>query len=335
MSYNLKKELSLSGENLAKALSIILLSAVCLSFLAPYHWLADLFSHFLIQYMIGAVVLGCFYACTRKWIMAAIMLAVLISGAVELYPHNRTADGELLPQHITIMQYNRLVSQTKHDDLRDYLQSAAVDVVILQEASAGLNSVLSKLSHKYPYRIVQTRGHAFGMVILSRYKIGHYEFIPLNGELLNNFIIRAEIYIPHHTESLVLYALHALPPMESIAWQERNDELARTAALVHEDNSRFIIMAGDWNITPYSPFFKDVLKVTELNHTNTGFYPPVSWPSIFKLPLFQIPIDHILFSPSLKMIEKKTGPSMGSDHYPLIADFQLINSDSSALKNRY
>ena len=80
-------------------------------------------------------------------------------------------------------------------------------------------------------------------------------------------------------------------------------------------------MAGDWNITPYSPYFDELKKRSGLKYEITTIFPAHTWPSPFILPLFQIPIDHILYKGDLQLISKERGPAMGSDHYPLIATF--------------
>ena len=276
MVYDLKKELRVTADSFAKALSFILLVAVCLSFLARHHWIADLFSHFLIQYVIGATVLGVFYALTKKWLMASVMLAILTISLIEISPFAIPTSGRQTDMRISIMQYNRLIYQTRHDDLMEFLKASPADIITLQEAGAGLNKLISTLQDIYPYRIVETRAHAFGMVILSRHKIIHHEVIPLNGPLLDNILIRAEIDVPDLDDPLILYALHTLPPTDGEQWQERNTELVRTADLINKDKNSYIILAGDWNITPYSPFFKDLLKTTGLEYQNTSLYPPMT-----------------------------------------------------------
>ncbi|QQG35910.1 MAG: endonuclease/exonuclease/phosphatase family protein [Micavibrio aeruginosavorus] len=321
---NLKKTLRDTAEGLANILSAILLLAVGLSFLARVHWLADIFSHFLIQYIIGAVVLGSFYAMIRTWPMAGLMALILF---VSLHEIRRpvTPSSNVVPA-ISVMQYNRLIAQTNHDVLIEFItKTHPADIIVIQEAGAEMGKVIDHVKDIYPYYINETRSHAFGMVILTRYPITDRKFIPLPGPILDNFLLRASIDIPGSEENLVLYALHAVPPTDNIPWAQRNSELQRASTYVAQDNSPYIIMAGDWNITPYSPFFQDFLTATRLNYQETQLYPPVTWPSTFRLPVFQVGIDHILSSDSLKLIRKETGSPMSSDHYPLIATFGLAS----------
>jgi endonuclease/exonuclease/phosphatase (EEP) superfamily protein YafD len=34
-----------------------------------------------------------------------------------------------------------------------------------------------------------------------------------------------------------------------------------------------------------------------------------------------VPIDHCLVSPEITILDRRLGPAVGSDHYPLIVDF--------------
>lgn len=193
MKYDLKKELKLTADSLLGFAAAILLIAVTLSFLARFHWLTDLFSHFLAQYVIGAIVLGLYYTLTRQMRMALVMITVMIICLTETYLVRTHMPPAQATQVVSIMQYNRLIYQTKHDDLAAYLREKKPDIVILQEAGAGYDRFLHDMAEIYPYQINETRAHAFGMVILSRHNIRRHELINLSGDFVDNFVIRLEI----------------------------------------------------------------------------------------------------------------------------------------------
>ena len=48
-------------------------------------------------------------------------------------------------------------------------------------------------------------------------------------------------------------------------------------------------------------------------------HPTFTWPALVPYYL-GIQVDHVLFSNNFKVIEKKTGNHVGSDHRPLIVD---------------
>lgn len=308
-----------------QALSGILIFAVIMSFFARWHWMTDIFSHFVLQYLIGAVILGVAFAALRQWKMAAVMIAIILISMIELRPQfYKPAISQTADPQFTILQYNRLFTERSHDDLKAFLQSISADVVVLQEASASLAEMSATLKDLYPYQIHADRPHPFGMVILSKNKFSKMESTPILDHAYANFIIRTEITNPHSAAPITLYALHAVPPVGSDLWRQRNFELKLVAERIAADNSSYIIFSGDWNITPYSPFFRDLLKKTKLNASHPGILPQPTWPSGHMIPALQIPIDHTLYSDSIAQITSRTFPAMGSDHYPTLSTFSLL-----------
>jgi len=58
-----------------------------------------------------------------------------------------------------------------------------------------------------------------------------------------------------------------------------------------------------------------------LKDSSLGWGIQPTWPAMF-LPL-RIPIDHCLVSPDLKIVRRKIGRDIGSDHLPLLVDLGL------------
>jgi endonuclease/exonuclease/phosphatase (EEP) superfamily protein YafD len=79
-----------------------------------------------------------------------------------------------------------------------------------------------------------------------------------------------------------------------------------------------VVMLGDFNTTPYSPIFPEVLKIGRLRDSALGFVPQTTWQSRF--PLFGLPIDHILVGHGVSVLDRHVGAGIGSDHFPIIAD---------------
>ncbi|MCB0060965.1 MAG: endonuclease/exonuclease/phosphatase family protein [Caldilineaceae bacterium] len=81
-----------------------------------------------------------------------------------------------------------------------------------------------------------------------------------------------------------------------------------------------LIVAGDFNVTPWSPRFQRLLREARLKNSMRGFGMQNSWPSVLPLPL-GIPIDHALHSPSLTTLDRKTVRVAGTDHAMLVVTF--------------
>src|SRR5262249_6462450 len=79
--------------------------------------------------------------------------------------------------------------------------------------------------------------------------------------------------------------------------------------------SRIII--GDLNSTDGSAHFRDLLRVSGLRDSRLGFGRQPSWPT---MGFYRIAIDHALVSDDLAVVDRRPGPNVGSDHFPLILD---------------
>ena len=116
----------------------------------------------------------------------------------------------------------------------------------------------------------------------------------------------------------------------------RDRQLDDLAALVAQVSGPLAVL-GDFNITPYSPFFQDWLARTGLTDTRRGRAVSPSWPT--QLPLVAIPIDHCAVSHEVTVVAHRRLPAFGSDHYPILAELALapravpVSAATSAKKN--
>lgn len=78
-------------------------------------------------------------------------------------------------------------------------------------------------------------------------------------------------------------------------------------------------MVGDFNATPWSYPFRRLMASTDLSNSALGFGLDLSYPADGN-PLVRVPIDHLLFSDGLAVVDRRLGPAMGSDHFPLTVD---------------
>jgi endonuclease/exonuclease/phosphatase (EEP) superfamily protein YafD len=86
------------------------------------------------------------------------------------------------------------------------------------------------------------------------------------------------------------------------------------------------IVAGDFNMTPWSYRQQRLLAATGLRRHATFLR---SWPTRlyphrrFRLPAPAFLIDHVLSTPDIRSVSIRTGPVVGSDHLPVIAQVSL------------
>jgi endonuclease/exonuclease/phosphatase (EEP) superfamily protein YafD len=112
---------------------------------------------------------------------------------------------------------------------------------------------------------------------------------------------------------------------------DASDSRARNRSLNHigrsiRDRDRPLIVAGDFNITPWSPHFRDLITASGLRNVAQGQGWIPTWPRQF-WPV-RVPIDHVLIRGPFAVQSLTRGPSIGSDHFPVIADLTLLDSGS-------
>jgi endonuclease/exonuclease/phosphatase (EEP) superfamily protein YafD len=122
-----------------------------------------------------------------------------------------------------------------------------------------------------------------------------------------------------------LIASHAYPPVvfgqEGFNWRnEQLKEMGETLAALKKP----VVVAGDLNVTMWSPYYQNTLKKNaQLRNTRQGFgiLPTYESKNFFKA----IPVDHCLVSEEIQVADLRLGPSLGSDHVPIIVDLVIPN----------
>lgn len=290
---------------------------------AGENWLPDLLTHFLFQYAVAAGLLAAAFAVLRSWRFAAFAMAIALVSLAQLWTATTrvTALASARPV-LTVVQFNTLFRNTDHGPLIRWLHAnaGAFDIVALHEATPGLGRALVAVEKDYPYRFDETRNDASGTILLSRTPFGH-EKIRVQTPLFPTYIMHITLAPPSLAGGLSFYALHAMTPIWGKYQNLRNIELAALADAARRDKSPHVIIEGDWNLTPYSPFYRRLRGETGLVEQRRSLLPLPTFPSWGMPWLTQLPIDHILSDGGLRLVSQDTGPALGSDHLPVIDRF--------------
>ncbi len=170
---------------------------------------------------------------------------------------------------------------------------------------------------EYPFISSVPRKDDYGIAIFSR--------IPFTDIKVHHFgdnnspTIVAQLGL--EGQILTLIAAHPPPPTTKSKIELRNRQLFEIAHFI-ANYSGACILIGDLNITPWSPFFRDLMDQSGLQDSRIGFGLQPSWPTTF--PLLYIPIDHILVSDEINVHRRQVGPRIGSDHLPVELDFSML-----------
>ena len=293
---------------LVEAIAVLSVLLFFLGFFGRYYWALDLCSHFRAQYGAGLLIcgLGLFVAGRRRSGLASFAGGLLISATfLPVRPMPDSAGAPVLK----VITYNVNTGNDRHREVCGYLENEDADIVLLTEVDREWLSDLSSLNARYPHRIEVPRSDNFGMALFSKTAFIHQR-VRTSGPY-NLPWIEADVHWDGHPVRLI--GLHPLPPVSGQDSASRNEQLMEAADLLAD---RPGILLGDLNLTPYSSWFPEILSRGHLVDTgaNTGFSPTWSPYS----PLLGIPIDHVLTGRGLAPVRRMVGPTMGSDHHPLI-----------------
>ncbi len=302
-----------------------LLSISLFSLAGKWQWIAELASHFKLQYFLLALGFLIFYLGSRNFKYAALNLFVLLINGYDIAPlfiQKETLIKNDLAQSLTLVQFNRYENNLQDNKFIQWLSKTEnkFDIVLIQETNPNLVKTLKKLALIYPYSYFTPHTGAFGQVLLSKKEIVNNLIEPSSSKSF--FYITAEIRLSQ-TDTFKLYGVHTMPPETPKSARMRNAQLDSVAKLILNDPAKTKIAIGDFNVTPYSYYFSRLEKTARLENTMRGFGLQNSWPSISPLSLFRIPIDHIFISKNIRVLDRKVGENFGSDHFPIIVKLAL------------
>jgi endonuclease/exonuclease/phosphatase (EEP) superfamily protein YafD len=292
------------------------------TFLAKAHRYFELTAHFRLQYLVGSAIAATIFAAWRSWRLTAVALVcVILNGATVIpwyFPHS-TAASQTTSSNLRLLLFNVLTSNTQYPGIINLVRAEKPDLLIIQEMNRRWMSNLNVLREDLPHSCIEPREDNFGIAIYSRIPFEESQVVSLLEISLPS--IQAKVSV--NGQSITIFTTHPLPPLGSQeAFSLRNAQLIATSKLMRQLPEPKVLI-GDLNTTVWSPFYFHLMEESGLVDARKGFGLLPTWPANFGLPVFRIPIDHCLISPSVEVKDIRTGPDLGSDHLPLIVDLGI------------
>lgn len=299
---------------------LVLVAASALGYWGRDDWRLDLFANFRLQYYLAALIL-CVAAAWRGFkILLGLFALVLLWNAAEIF--NFTPRSTLPgPPVYRALSANVHSENTHPAALEAWIRQQEPDFVALIEVTGPWLPAMERLRDILPYQQHLIWGgfpdNVFGSALLSRHPIQEQHGPRLYA---GTGSIPVEINTPDGPLFVIL--CHPSSPVDERAWGWRATTLKDIARLTRQQSERTPVLAlGDFNTTPWSPFFRDFVRQSGLQPPDTNILPRRTWPA--RNPLLWIPIDHFFLSEDLAAQAQWTGPDVGSDHFPIGLDFQF------------
>lgn len=304
-------------------LTLLLLAATVFAALATLHWFAELFSHFAPHCAVFSLFFLLAFALLRAWRWALLACALALWNG---YPVARSLfQGDppaiAAARKFTVFHFNANLNHEQPQRITSYLlrQAKHIDVVVLLEATEVFAVVLDELKELYPYQIRHHESSPFGIALASKHPI---DFGAISKAPTGQFAhIEATLKLPGRDTPLALYAVHAPPPISAKMAEERNRKLEHIARQAAAQPQSTPVVVGDFNLTPWSPYFQKFITDSGLRDARTPRRFDHTWPVTFNNAHIGLAIDHSFAHQSLPLVKRVIGPDLGSDHMPVTVTF--------------
>jgi len=299
-----------------RLVTLALLTATGLGLLGRFHWFLDLFSHFPVQLGAGALICVCAAWLTRDGLAVRGAIAVAVVNTMVALPQlvywptaEARGSGPIRLVHANVNYNNR-----EFEDALEFFRETEPDILLIQEVSPAWKAALEPLTARLPYVFDEHSTRRFGITLMSRF--------PIDAETVRfarrNASIVARVDVGGRT--LQLISTHPFSPVTPRRARSRNTQLDSIAAWVR-DSQMATVVIGDLNTTPWSHAFRELVATSGLHDSSRGMGAQWSWPAPYWP--FAIPIDHCLVSEQVRVLDRRMGRSIGSDHLPLVVDISL------------
>ena len=305
------------------AMSVLLIAtAICL--LGRFWWVADLFNHFAVYYVVGCACVLALALILRRRGVALVMLVLLSLHVYTIFPALPfNVPNMYKPAYtpLNLAQVNILHKNRDKDKALAFIRSCNADIMIIQELDPWWDKLLR--SSDIPFNVVVAHpiDHSFGIALLANKSLDQSDRIRIEDA---HVLLEADGFGRPTVEATIIFegqpikllSIHPPPPMNAAYTWQRNTILQQAKDWANRQTDPHIIV-GDLNTTPWSPAFSILTADRKLRNSLDGRGNQGTWPTGLPIP-WKLPIDHCLTSKGLVCLDRTIGPETGSDHLPVL-----------------
>ena len=227
----------------------------------------DQVSHFRGQYFIVLVVCLIYFIFSRYFYAAALagsLAIVNLSLLMPLYLSGHRIGNE--HHKLRIIAANVYAENKERRQLNVFVEEAAPDFLALFEVDDSWMEETRSLAQRFKYSRVEPSLGYFGIALFSQYPIKSVEM--RNFASYSQYAIIAHLAV--NNKPFHIIAAHVPAPTKKKYFDLRNKQLLDLANTAKELNDP-VMLIGDLNITPWSPYFYDFIEKSRLIDSRKGF----------------------------------------------------------------
>ncbi|MEI8154523.1 MAG: endonuclease/exonuclease/phosphatase family protein, partial [Hyphomicrobiales bacterium] len=325
-----------AARNTVAALALLFVAMTFAAFMGNRWWVFDLFTSFRSQLVCILTVLAIALAAFRRWRILVITVFALMLNVGQVAPlFVATAPDPITGSPtLSIAHLNLQSRKGSTSAIVDWLAAKPADVVVIFDTPRSLADAVS--GGLYGYRMIYPRVTKSGtdkngqttvayeprsaevVVVTNRDDVTADK--PTDADLPGS-VVQLHASIGQQTVSLL--GLHTRSPTSPNRYIQRNRQLDALTAWMRSASEPAIAF-GDFNVTYFSPTLRRVLDQSGSHSSQIGFGLQPSWPSIAEKA--GIAIDQSIYKGSITPIDRRLGPSFGSQHHSLIVTYAEARS---------
>lgn len=312
---------------------VIVASLLSLIYDLPY-WYSKILDFPRLQYLILAIIcLLLFTFLAKKWKWPSIFLvsglvAAIAIQSVKIFPYwfgSKTVpdapEDYSAENTFSILLANVLIDNRESSKIIKAVEDSDPDIFLAMEVDQRWLNDLAILKQDYPHYMEQPNDKAYGMALYSRFPLKEKEIKYLKHENVPSFHAKVELT---SGKEFMLHAVHPVPPMPSNKYPDNVGEaevsLLKVGDFVANEEVPSIV-AGDFNDVSWSNTARLFGESGGLANVRIGrglfnTFDATSY-------TMRWPLDHFFVTEDFYLIDLKRLGHIGSDHFPLYAEFVL------------
>ncbi|MBF9237834.1 endonuclease/exonuclease/phosphatase family protein [Hymenobacter sp. BT683] len=216
--------------------------------------------------------------------------------------------------HISLMVANVLMYNRDASRLLGHVNNLRPDILLALETDDWWLSQLERIEKDYPYTCHAPLPNTYGMLVFSRLPLRE----PQIRYILDNDIpsFHGCVVLPSGV-AVNLHFLHPKPPapQESKSSAPRDAELLVVGKVIHRQDARPTIVAGDLNDVAWSHTSELFRRISRLLDPRIGRGLLPTFHADHKL--LRWPLDHVFHSAHFRLQRLERLTHIGSDHFPI------------------
>jgi endonuclease/exonuclease/phosphatase (EEP) superfamily protein YafD len=218
------------------------------------------------------------------------------------------------PRQIKLIQLNAWEHNADVKATVDWIASERPDIILIEDDELPIRRAMEGRGFRYTKGISDVAIFSQVPPIRRPVTISEHDW-----HVLPTF---ARATFPVGDGDFTVFAVHLDRPVDS----DPKRPLEALATLLDRYERKRLIVAGDFNLTPWSFTLRRLDRRLQLERRDRAIF---SWPA--QLPLNGrlvpavpvLPIDHIYAGSAWRTVSLRRGPALGSDHYPLVVTLAL------------